>query len=94
MKNKIVTFIIGMLVGAIIATGGFFIYQKMNHPKGMQGDRPDRMMERRDDGETPPEKPDGDQGKPPNRKDRQNTTSNTSDETTSNKTSDESGDSV
>ena len=82
MKNKIVTFIIGMLVGAIIATGGFFIYQKMNHPKGMQGDRPDRMMERRD-GETPPEKPDGEQGDPPDKKDRQNTTSNTSDETTS-----------
>ena len=94
MKNKIVTFIIGMLVGAIIATGGFFIYQKMNHPKGMQGDRPDRMMERRDDGETPPEKPDGEQGEPPDKKDKQNTTNNTSDETTSDKTSNESSDSV
>ena len=93
MKNKIVTFIIGMLVGAIIATGGFFIYQKMNHPKGMQGDRPDRMMERRD-GETPPEKPDGDQGEPPEKKDKQNTTSNTSDETASDKISDESGDNI
>ena len=90
MKNKITTFIIGMLVGAIIATGGFFIYQKINHPKGMQGDRPNRMMERRD-GETPPEKPDGEQGEPPDKKDRKNTTSNTSDETTSDKTSNESG---
>lgn len=87
MKNKIVTFIIGMLVGAIIATGGFFIYQKINHPKGMQGDRPDRMMERRD-GETPPEKPDGEQGEPPDKRDRQNTTSNTSDEMTSNASDD------
>lgn len=94
MKNKIITFIIGMLVGAIIATGGFFIYQKMNHPKGMlNGDRQERMMER-GDGETPPEKPDGEQGEPPDKKDKQNTTNNTSDETTSNKTSDESGDSI
>ena len=89
MKNKIVTFIIGMLVGAIIATGGFFIYQKLHYSKGMQrGDRPEGMIERRD-GETPPEKPDGDQGEPPDKKDNQNNTNNTSDETTSNKTSDE-----
>ena len=94
MKNKIITFIIGMLVGAIIATGGFFIYQKMSHPKGMpNGDRPERMMNR-EDGEEPPEKPDGEQGEPPDRKDKQNTTTNTSDETTSNTTSDESGDNI
>lgn len=94
MKNKIITFIIGVLVGAIIATGGFFIYQKMNHPKGMpNGDRPEGMMER-GDGETPPEKPDGEKGEPPDKKDKQNTTSNTSNGMTSNKTSDDSGDSV
>ena len=28
MKEKILPFIIGLLVGAIIATGGFLIYQK------------------------------------------------------------------
>ena len=94
MKNKIVTFIIGMLVGAIIATGGFFIYQKTHHAKGMQGgDRPERMMER-EDGETPPEKPDGDLGEPPDRKNKQNTTSNTSNEMTSDKTSNESDDNI
>ena len=53
------------------------------------GDREQRMMER-GDGETPPEKPDGDQGEPPDKKGKQNTTNNTSDETTSNKISDES----
>ena len=30
MKGKILVFIIGLLVGAIIATGGFMIYQKTN----------------------------------------------------------------
>lgn len=28
MKNKILTFIIGLLVGAILATGGFLIYEQ------------------------------------------------------------------
>ena len=28
MKNRILTFIIGILVGAILATAGFFIYSK------------------------------------------------------------------
>ena len=28
MKNRILTFIIGILVGAILATSGFFIYSK------------------------------------------------------------------
>ena len=30
MKEKIFVFIIGLLVGAILATGGFYIYQKNN----------------------------------------------------------------
>ena len=30
MKNQILTFIIGVLVGAIIATGGLYLYQKSN----------------------------------------------------------------
>ena len=33
MKGKILPFIIGLLVGAIIATGGFLIYQKNNKTK-------------------------------------------------------------
>ena len=81
MKNKVITFIIGMLVGAIIAAGGFFIYQKVSHPKGMRGDRPEGMAEFRE-GEEPPEKPDDDEERPARRGDKQNTT-NTSEETTS-----------
>ena len=51
MKEKIFSFIIGVLVGAIIATGGFIIYQKThkgNAQQGMnRGERP-QMMQQRD----------------------------------------------
>ena len=30
MKDKILTFVIGMLVGAILVAGGFSIYQRLN----------------------------------------------------------------
>lgn len=65
MKNKILTFIIGVLVGAIIATVGFYFYSKNNNSKsgGMPDGNPPQMMQ---DGNskgmpsgTPPEKPDG-----------------------------------
>lgn len=63
MKNKILTFIIGMLLGAIITTIGFLIYEKVNNNihSMPNGERP-QMMET-EDGGTPPEKPDGVQGK-------------------------------
>jgi len=38
MKNRVLTFIIGILVGALIATGGFFIYSKVVTP--VRGGRP------------------------------------------------------
>ena len=68
MKNRILTFIIGILVGAILATAGFLIYSKpinknqneMTNPFQNNGQmqRPNGNM-----GE-PPEKPQGDfQGK-------------------------------
>lgn len=62
MKNKILTFIIGVLVGAIITTAGFLVYENINtNNNGMpNGERP-QMMEN-GNGETPPEKPDGEQG--------------------------------
>ena len=70
MKNKILTFIIEVLVGAIIATSGFLIYQKINNnreiPNGFR-----QEMTNRGDGETPPERPDGG-----TRPEMQNTTSN------------------
>lgn len=57
MKNKILTFIIGVLVGAIITTIGFLIYEKVNNNSHSMpnGERP-QMMER-ENGETPPEMP-------------------------------------
>ena len=67
MKEKILPFIIGLLVGAIIATGGFLIYQKNNKHQGpgrMNGERP-QMMQRQNgnstDGNTPPALPNGEQ---------------------------------
>ena len=65
MKDKVMIFIIGLLVGAVIASGAFLIYTKANNsnssnqntsenvPSGMQGNMG-----------TPPEKPDG-SGEPP-----------------------------
>lgn len=71
MKGKILTFIIGVLVGAIIATTGFLIYNKTvasnsNQPEMMQingngqmgGQQPENMGE-------PLEKPSGDNGEQP-----------------------------
>lgn len=91
MKGKILPFIIGLLVGAIIATGGFLIYQKNNKHQGpgrMNGQRP-QMMQRQDgnstDGDTPPALPNGEQpsgeapsqdGQTQNSSEATNTTSN------------------
>ena len=63
MKNKILTFIIGVLVGAIITTAGFLIYEKVNNNSSSMpnGERP-QMMEG-ENGGIPPEKPDGETGK-------------------------------
>ena len=71
MKEKIFMFIIGLLVGAILATGGFYIYYKNNknvnsekttetkteqlEQRGGNGQR----MQGDFDGEEPPEMPDG-----------------------------------
>ena len=63
MKDKIILFIIGVLVGAIISTGAFFVYTKAsttcntntNNQIGMPGGNPPSMQ----DGQNgqPPEKP-------------------------------------
>ena len=65
MKNRILTFIIGVLVGAILATAGFLIYSKsINKNINLNGKMPfenNRQMEPPGGnmGE-PPAKPDGD----------------------------------
>lgn len=64
MKDKILTLIIGILIGAIIATIGFFIYEKINENTKqsgiMQMSSGDKMQRPSDDGEEPPERPSGD----------------------------------
>lgn len=54
MKDKILVFIIGFLVGAVIATGVFFIISKNNSNNGPQMN-----------GGTPPQMPSGENGQPP-----------------------------
>lgn len=59
MKNKILIFIIGALVGAVITTTVFLVYEKLNKNETNMpnGERPE--MRDGEFGETPPEKPDG-----------------------------------
>ncbi len=79
MKNKILPFVIGILIGAIITTAGFLIYEKTNTNEMMPNrERAGKMMNR-GDGETPPDRPDGEEGMKSNRqKNNQNTTESTS----------------
>ena len=73
MRDKILVFIIGLLVGAIITAGGFLIYEK-NNPRATQSEETntqttenfDRRMPggqrpsgEMPDGEVPPEMPNG-----------------------------------
>ena len=63
MKNRILTFIIGILVGAILATAGFLIYSKSinKKPNEMMRQMEDKVQMQRPDGnmENPPVKPEG-----------------------------------
>ena len=67
MKNRILTFIIGILLGSIITTTGFLIYSKTTN----KNVNPNERMHMNQDGQMPngnmgerPEKPQGDfQGK-------------------------------
>lgn len=73
LKDKIIIFIIGLLVGAVIATGAIFIYSKTttcnttnNSQMQMPGGNPPSMPsgENSENGQ-PPEKPDGENEQPP-----------------------------
>jgi hypothetical protein len=80
MKGKVLTLIIGILIGAIIATAGFLIYNKVesaNQPdmmqmdgngQGQMGDPSNgsgQMGGQNGDMSEPPEKPDGDNSEEP-----------------------------
>ena len=64
MKNKILTFIIGVLVGAILATTGFLIYSKSINKNQNQMVNPfeenGQMQRPNGDMGEPPAKPEGD----------------------------------
>ena len=79
MKKKILPFVIGVLVGAIIATAGFLIYEKTNTNNEVPNMERTREMMNRGDGEIPPDRPDGEGEMKFNRqKNNQNTTDSTS----------------
>ena len=64
MTEKVKIFIIGVLVGAILATGAFLIYTSAtNKNNQIPGENPPSMP----NGEMgePPEKPNGEMGEPP-----------------------------
>jgi len=54
MKDKIMVFIIGVLVGAVLSTGVFFAYTKISNNNNNNGNVPQM------NGQEPPDKPDGD----------------------------------
>ena len=58
MKDKILVFIIGLLVGAIITASGFLIYQNANKNINKMPNVEQMQMIEKPDGE-PPEKPSG-----------------------------------
>lgn len=59
MKDKIIFLIIGILIGAIITTCGFLIYEKTNTNNRMPNRERAGEMMNRGDRENPPDKPDG-----------------------------------
>ena len=78
MKGKILTFIIGFLVGAIIATAGFLIYTKTvannsSKPEIMQMNENEQMGQPSGSMSEPLEKPSGDnRQEPPEKPDGDN----------------------
>lgn len=60
MKDKIITFIIGLLIGAILASAGFLIYSKVNSSNSNAGQMggPGTSMQNGVNGE-PPAMPSG-----------------------------------
>lgn len=70
MKEKILTFIIGFLVGAIVATSGFLIYSKTiadnsKQPEMMKMNGNEQIGQPSKNMEEPPEKPSGDNSEEP-----------------------------
>ena len=69
MKDKLIIFVVGLLVGAVISTSAFFIYSKAtstcnNNQNQMQGGQapsmPNGQNQQNSEGGQPPEKPSDD----------------------------------
>ena len=58
MKDKVLVFIIGLLVGAVITASGFLIYQNANKNTNQMPNSEQMQMMEKPDGD-PPEKPSG-----------------------------------
>ena len=81
MKDKILLFVIGVLVGAVIVTGAFFIYTKSScSSNNGPGGNPPSMQNSENGG--PPEMPNGENGGPPARPGENNTQTNPQSEQT------------
>ena len=59
MKDKILVFIIGLLVGAVITASGFLVYEKNNKSTTQTQNQGQMQMMERPNGEIPPQKLDG-----------------------------------
>lgn len=62
MKDKILLFVIGVLVGAVVSTGAFYIYTNSNGNDKCRDDSMIRERNNKMNGERPPEMPDGENG--------------------------------
>ena len=67
MKDKIMIFIIGLLLGSVITTGAFFVYSKSTNCNNQQIEM---------SGGTPPEMPNSQNGGPPEKPSNSNTQNN------------------
>ena len=84
MKDKIILFVIGVLVGAVISTGAFYIYTTTTKScdcsssnTQMNGGQPPEMPSgQNSENGQPPEKPDGDNSQPPEKPGESATQSN------------------
>lgn len=65
MKDKILIFVIGLLVGAVITASGFLIYEKTNNTSQMLNGKRIEMMERPNGERTNGSKNDGNRPEPP-----------------------------
>ena len=80
MKDKVFIFIIGVLVGAVISTGAFYIYTMSNSydcsnaNTQMNGGTPPEMPSGQNG--QPPEMPSGQNGQPPEKPSDNNTQEN------------------